>query len=325
MADGAGEQRPLVSVVIPVYRGERSIGTLSDRLVEAFGNSPYDLELVLVNDCSPDDSHAVCVEIQKHHPRQVRYLRLARNVGEHNAVMAGLNHCRGAWAVIMDDDFQNPVEEALRLVGEARRTGHDVVYTWYEQKHHAWWRNLGSRFNGMVATVMLRKPRDLYLSSFKVINRFLIDQVIRYDLPYPYLDGLILRTTSSIGTLKVAHEPRREGQSSYTLTKLVRLWLNMFTNFSILPLRVSMVLGMVIAFCGLILGGYALWEKWANPHLPMGYASLMVVFLVFSGVQLVSLGLIGEYLGRVFLSQNRKPQFTVREVYEAVPEREKEA
>ena len=205
---------------------------------------------MLVNDGSKDNSHQVCEEIFHKYPNVVTYLRLARNFGEHNAVMAGLRHAVGDYAVIMDDDFQNPPEEVTRLVQEAERGDFDVVYSFYDEKKHNWFRNLGSTFNGWVAHFMLNKPKGLYLSSFKCLNRFLIREIVKYDAPFPYIDGLILSLTDNIGTVRVRHNERSQGRSGYTFRKLVRLWLSMFVNFSIMPLRLSLIMG----FCGESLG-----------------------------------------------------------------------
>ncbi len=246
----------------------------------------------------------------------VKYYSLAKNVGEHNAVMAGLNQMSGDYAVIMDDDFQNPVTEVLKLVSYAIVNEFDVVYTWYEKKEHSWWRNMGSRFNNRVANIMLNKPRDLYLSSFKLMNRYLVDEIIRYDLPFPYIDGLILRTTSNIGRIQVLHHQRENGKSNYTLKKLISLWMNMFTNFSILPLRVSIIMGFLFALIGIALGVWTVIEKISNPDLPLGYATIIVAISVFSGTQLIAIGMLGEYLGRIFLSQNKKPQYSIRKRFE---------
>ncbi len=194
-----------------------------------------------------------------------------------------------------------------------------VMYSgFFETNTDTLLRNLGSRFNDRVANVMLKKPRGLYLSSFKALNRFLIREIVKYDLPYPYIDGLVLRTTSRIGRLEVEHRPRASGRSGYTLTKLIRLWLNMFTNFSIMPLRAAILLGAIVSFCGLLLGVVTVLEKLSNPHLPVGYPTILIVVLLFSGIQLLSLGMIGEYIGRMFLSQNKKPQYTIRKRYEKV-------
>ncbi len=303
-------QRPELSVVIPVYRGADTIGPLVAKLIEHLGET-YRLEIVLVNDGSPDHSAEVCGRLARSHA-EIRFVNLSRNFSEHNAVMAGLNHAQGESVVIMDDDFQNPPSEVIKLVEELRR-GYDVVYSYYEKKQHATWRNWGSQFNNLVASVMLDKPRDLYLSSFKALNRFTVEQITKYDGPYPYIDGLILQVTRSISRVLVEHDPRHTGKSGYTLRKLISLWLNMFTNFSVLPLRFASAVGFVFAFLGLVMGLFCLIERIQDPDQPVGWASLMVTVLVIGGVQLFALGMIGEYLGRLFLKQNGRPQFVVRE------------
>ena len=303
-----------ISIVIPVYNAENTIGRLVEELVANLGRI-YTLEIILVNDRSRDASEKICTEIYKRYPSIIRFLSLAKNVGEHNAVMAGLNHVTGAYAVIMDDDFQNPVGEVERLIEYALQTGYDVVYTYYEKKEHSLARNLGSLFNDKVATLMLNKPGDLYLSSFKIIKRDLIREIVKYDLPYPYIDGLILRSTDEIGRLKVKHAVREGGKSGYTFRKLVSLWLNMFTNFSVLPLRVATLLGFLFAGLGFFFGVQAIIERITQPELPQGYTLMFVFIAVVSGVQLISIGLLGEYMGRLFLSQSKKPQYTIRRAY----------
>jgi undecaprenyl-phosphate 4-deoxy-4-formamido-L-arabinose transferase len=305
----------LISVVIPVYNGARTIGPLVGRLHDALGGRT--LQIVLVDDGSEDASDEACRALSAHYAGVVTYVKLGRNFGEHNAVMAGLWHARGDYTVIMDDDFQNPPEEVGRLVDHALSHGYDVVYTHSPVKHHHWMRNLGSRLNDRVANFMLDKPRHLYLSSFKCLNRFLVDQVLMYRGPYPYIDGLVLRCTRNIGALEVGHAPRREGRSNYTPRKLLRLWLNMFVNFSVMPLRVSTVVGLACSLLGLALGVEALVERLVRPGVPAGWASVLVPIVLFSGVQLVMLGLLGEYLGRLFLTENQTPQFVVREVVES--------
>ncbi len=305
----------LVSVVIPVYNGARTIGPLVERLLDALSGRA--LQIVLVDDGSIDASDEACRTLSGRHAGVVTYVMLGRNFGEHNAVMAGLWHARGDYAVIMDDDFQNPPEEAERLVNHAVEHRYDVVYTYSPVKHHHWLRNLGSRVNDRVATFMLGKPRHLYLSSFKCLSRFLVDQVLTYRGPYPYIDGLVLRCTRNIGTLEVRHAPRQEGRSNYTPRKLFRLWLNMFVNFSVMPLRVSTVVGLGASLLGLALGVEAFVERLLRPDVPVGWASVLVPIVLLSGVQLVMLGLLGEYLGRLFLTENQTPQFVVREVVES--------
>ncbi len=304
-----------VSIIIPVYNSENTIGPLVTKLVNELAPR-FETEVILVNDQSKDQSDKACLALYDKFRNVVKYYPLAKNVGEHNAVMAGLNQMTGDYAVIMDDDFQNPVHEVIKLITYAIEHDNDVVYTWYEKKQHSLFRNMGSAFNNWVANVMLKKPKDLYLSSFKLINRFLVNEIIRYDLPYPYIDGLILRTTSNIGKLQVMHEKRADGRSNYTLLKLVRLWMNMFTNFSILPLRIAIIIGFIFAVIGLVLGILTVIEKIQNPGLPMGYASMVVAVSLFAGIQLIAIGMLGEYLGRMFMSQNKKPQYSIRKRYE---------
>jgi len=308
-------QKLSLTIVIPVYNSEDSIGKLTDHLVNSLGGD-YKLEIVLVNDCSKDNSEKVCIDLYEKYRSTVKFYSLSKNVGEHNAVMAGLNHTTGDFIVIMDDDFQNPISEVIKLVQYAKEHSFDVVYTYYDRKQHHFLRNLGSKFNDKVANVMLKKPKDLYLSSFKLISKFLVKEIIKYDLPFPYIDGLILRTTNNIGKIQVHHQERNVGKSGYTLTKLISLWLNMFTNFSILPLRASIYIGFVFALLGLAVGVYSVLEKLSNPALPVGFAALAVSVFIFAGVQLISLGMIGEYIGRIYLSQNKRPQFTVKKKFE---------
>lgn len=304
-----------LSVLIPVYKSENTIKRLVEELIGHL-DSLFRLEIVLVNDNSPDRSEEVCISLFEKHRETIKFYSLSKNVGEHSAVMAGLNKATGEYVVIMDDDFQNPISEVVKLVNTAVNGGHDVVYSYYETKKHSVFRNLGSLFNDKVATVMLKKPKDLYLSSFKVLNRFLVNEIIKYQSPFPYIDGLVLQTTEKIGKVKVAHHERQEGDSGYTLKKLISLWLNMFTNFSILPLRVAIFVGFVFATFGLGLGVYTVIEKFLRPDVPIGFAGLFVSISIFSGIQLIMLGMVGEYIGRIFLSMNKKPQYTIRKACE---------
>ncbi|MEJ2715529.1 MAG: glycosyltransferase family 2 protein [Deltaproteobacteria bacterium] len=300
-----------LSVVIPVFNGAATIARLVEEIARELG-SEYDLEIVLVNDGSPlDNSAEVCRAIADSSP-QTKFLDLSRNFGEHNAVMAGFNYCTGDAAVVVDDDFQNPPSEIAKLV-EKLNDGYDVVFSRYVKKRHHAVRNLGSWFNNLVASILIHKPMDLYLSSFKAVNRFLLDELVKYTGPYPYIDGLILRISRNYATVQVRHDARVEGRSSYTVRKLCSLWLNMFTNFSILPLRLAVVTGCLLAFAGMLVAVYSLIERLSEPNLPPGWASIMISLLVVSGVQLVAIGMVGEYLGRMFMKDNGNPQFVVRD------------
>lgn len=324
MPDTVQTQLKSLCVLIPVYNSESTLYPLVERVMETLTPAYPTVQIVLVNDGSMDQSHREALRCRARFPESVTYVRLARNFGEHNAVLCGLHHVRCDAVAIIDDDLQNPPSEILVLAKCLEEGGYDVVYSKYAEKHHHWFRNLGSKFNDYVATIMLRKPKGLYLSSFKVINKFLVDVVTEYEGPYPYLDGLVLRSTSSIGTQLVVHSPRAEGRSNYNFRRLVHLWLNMFTSFSVTPLRVSAYVGFLMALIGLGLGfvfffSYVLEVHYFMTYVPPGWASIIVLLSVFSGIQLCMLGIMGEYLGRLYLSNNRQPQFVVREVFDNPP------
>jgi undecaprenyl-phosphate 4-deoxy-4-formamido-L-arabinose transferase len=301
-----------ISIVVPVYNGAATIARLVNE-IERELSATNELEMILVNDGSTrDNSDEVCTQLALEKDWVV-YIDLFRNFGEHNAVMAGLNHSTGDYVVIMDDDLQNPPSEVIKLIDELDK-GFDVVFSKYTTKKHAFYRNLGSSFNNLVSSLVLNKPRNLYLSSFKVVSRPLVEQIIQYDGPFPYVDGLILRTTQRYSTVEAVHLPREVGRSGYTLSKLISLWLNMLTNFSILPLRAATVVGFVLAAVSGVASIAVIVERFINPDLPTGWASVIVVLLFLASVQLVALGLMGEYLGRILLKLNKLPQFSVRKI-----------
>jgi undecaprenyl-phosphate 4-deoxy-4-formamido-L-arabinose transferase len=308
-----------LSIVVPVYRGARSVGPLVDALSDLRVDGG--LEIVLVNDGSPDDSAEVCRELQRTAVVPITYIEHTRNFGEHNAVMSGLRHVRGAYVITMDDDLQNPPEEVVRLYDHARLGDWDVVYARYAEKMHAPWRNLGSRFANWVADHLLDKPRGLYLSSFRCMSALVVREVTRYSGPYPYVDGLVMQITQRIDSVEVKHFARAEGRSNYTLPRLMRLWMNLATNFSVLPLRLAVVAGAVMGMLGLLSAMFVIAEGLFG-RTPSGWASLMAVTLLLASVQFVILGVLGEYVGRAFLSANGKPQGVVRDVVAAAAPRD---
>ena len=309
---------PELSLVIPVYNGSRTIGPLVEQTAKIFGSTSF--EIVLVNDGSEDDSERVCVKLAEKFPQNVTFVHLSRNFGEHSAVLAGFTQARGRYVAVLDDDSQNPPEEVVRMLDELKRKNYDVVYGHYIEKKHSWFRNLGSRFNDRIATLMLHKPKDLYLSSFKVMNRFLVNEIIKYRGPYPYTDGLIYRVTRNIGQIPVEHRASESGQSRYTLRRLVRLWLNMFLNFSIQPLRISVYVGLLASCLSIVALVAILIDKlWITKNVTLGIPTVLGSIVFFAGIQLMILGLVGEYLGRLYLDHTGTPQYVVRYVRRANP------
>ncbi|MDE5680307.1 MAG: glycosyltransferase, partial [Lachnospiraceae bacterium] len=189
----------------------------------------------------------------------------------------------------------------------------DVVYARYEHKQHSWFRNFGSKLNELMTRVMLGKPKELYISSYFAARRFVIDEVVRYENAYPYVIGLVLRATKNITNVNVTHREREIGSSGYTLGKLINLWVNGFTSFSVKPLRIATMIGAFCAFMGFCYGIYTIVKKFINPSVPMGFSSLMSAVVFIGGMQMLILGLIGEYIGRIYVCMNNSPQYVIRE------------
>lgn len=298
-----------LSVVVPVFNAERTIETLVLDIERAL--SGQDFEIVLVNDGSRDASESICARLAGTRRGRMKFISLRRNFGEHNAVMCGLHYAAGDYVAIVDDDLQNPPAEISKLLAEAEK-GYDVVYARYASKRHHWFRNLGSRFNNWVASHLIGKPRDLYLSSFKIIRREVVSEIIKYAGPFPYIDGLILRATDNFSTVDVTHQNRETGKSNYTLSKLVGLYLSMFLNFSIRPLRIFTLAGFGMFMTGTVSAVVFVVWKILVPETAVGWTSIIVAILTFSGFQVMFLGLIGEYLGKQYLDQNKTPQWVVK-------------
>lgn len=303
-----------LSFVIPMYNSASTIRALVQQ-IEALV-VPGGHEIVLVDDCGgADHTVELCRELVARATRvPITLVEHARNFGEHNAVLTGWRHARGAYIVNLDDDGQHPPQEAVRLWRHAVEHDLDVVFGHYEVKQHALWRNLGSWLTNKMTDWALDKPHGFYLSSFRCVSAFAAAQVAGYAGPFPYLDGLLLQVTQRIGSITVRHEPRQAGQSGYTLRRLLRLWLSAWLNFSLLPLRAATAIGLLTAGLGLVgfVAVVVLWYTNQGPEYGWGWVTSAV--FVFSGAQLVMLGLIGEYLGRMFLTINQRPQSVVRDV-----------
>jgi undecaprenyl-phosphate 4-deoxy-4-formamido-L-arabinose transferase len=242
----------------------------------------------------------------------MKFVSLSRNFGEHNAVLAGLRAVSGRYVVTMDDDLQNPPTEALKLLTVAEAEKRDVVFGVYERKEHAWWRNAGSWLTNRIADFVVDKPRKLYLCSFRCLSRFVVDEIAKSRTPYPYIDGLIFQVTQNVGTVQVRHVERTQGSSGYNFRKLVRLWISMLVNVSILPLRLMTLAGMITSALGFLAVIEVVFEHLLHQQ-PTGWSSLMAAILLLSGMQLLLLGILGEYVGRIYLGISEKPQSVIRE------------
>ncbi len=304
-----------VSFVIPCYRSAQTLPGVVEELQTAMeAMQEYDYEVILVNDCSPDDTFEVIRRLSGEN-RRILGINLARNFGQHSALMAGFRYGEGDIVVCLDDDGQTPAREVGKLLAGIRQ-GADVVYAKYNQKHHSGFRNWGSRINERMTRVMLGKPKDLYLSSYFAARRFVIEEVKRYENAYPYVIGLVLRTTGNIVNVEVTHRERAAGESGYTLGKLLALWFNGFTAFSVKPLRIATISGALCAMAGFLYGIYTIVKKiFINPPgLVTGFSALMSVLVFMGGMLMLMLGLVGEYMGRMYISMNNSPQYVIREM-----------
>jgi polyisoprenyl-phosphate glycosyltransferase len=300
-----------LSIVVPVYRSAQILPQLVDQIhAEMCKEGLVDsFELLLVNDASTDDSWQVIRSLAQKH-EFIKGISLRRNFGQHNAIMAGLHYVSGDLVVLMDDDLQHP-PHAIGDMARALAEGYDVCYTDYLNRQHVIWKRLGSQFNDWVATHLLGKPKGLYLSSFKAIRKEVVDEIVKYDGPYAYIDGLILDVTRSITTIAIEHQARHEGEGNYNLRRSFSLWMKMATSFSVLPLRLASYTGFSLAAVSLIMIIFVLVQKLIHPDLPAGWASLIATILFIGGIQTLCIGVMGEYLGRTYLKLNHKPQFVV--------------
>ncbi len=304
-----------VSFVIPCYRSEHTVGAVAAEIEETMAALPqYDWELVLVNDCSPDGTFSVIRALAEREPRIIA-VDLARNFGQHAALMCGMRHSSGDVVICLDDDGQTPADEAGKLL-EKIEEGNDVVYASYEKKKESGFRRFGSNVNRRMTEIMLSKPKELELTSYFAARRFIVDEMLRYEHCYPYVMGLVLRSTRRICNVPVQHRARETGISGYTLSKLLSLWMNGFTSFSVKPLRMASYAGAVTALLGFIYAIVAVVRFFTVHMAPQGWTTTTVLLLIVGGLILLVLGLVGEYVGRVFMCVNATPQYVEREVIE---------
>lgn len=300
-----------ISFVIPCYNSEKTIGVVVDEIIETVTkNGNYDYEIILVNDSSPDNVFNTIAKLCQNN-KKIKGIDLARNFGQHSAIMAGFNHITGDIVVCLDDDGQTPADEMFTLIDKLDEN--DLIFAKYKDKKHSFFRNAGSWVNDKMAQWLIGKPRDLKIMSYFACKRYVVDEVLRYKNSYPYISGLLLRVTNKVANVEVHHRERIEGKSGYTIKKLFLLWINGFTAFSVKPLRVATFIGCLTAIVGFIYGIYVIIHKILNPLTPLGYSSTMAALLFIGGMIMLLLGMIGEYLGRAYISLNNAPQFVIRD------------
>jgi len=302
----------LVSFVIPCYRSEITLPHVVKEIDETMaGLITYNYEIVLVNDSSPDNTWETIKSLVKEH-KNITGINFAKNFGQHGALMAGLREAKGDYVVCLDDDGQTPADEVGKLL-EKLDEGYDAVYASYDKKKHSAFRNFGTFMNEKMAEKLLGKPKELFVSSYFAVKRFVVDDMIRYENAYPYVIGLVLRATKNICNVPVNHRNREVGTSGYTFGKLLNLWINGFTAFSVKPLRIATGIGAVCAAFGFLYGIYTIIKKLVGVDVPMGFSALMTALMFIGGMLMLMLGMVGEYIGRVYISMNNSPQYVIRE------------
>ena len=305
-----------LSFEITCYCSETTIEIVVNEIRETLKQRPeYDYEIILVNDCSPDrvwpriralalaDSHITGID-------------LAKNFGQHAALMAGYRHCTGDLIISLDDDGQTPACELFTLVDKMKE-GWDVVYASYAHKMHSGFRNFGTWMNERMTESLIGKPKGLRVTSYFIMRRFIADEILRYENAYPYIEGLIFRATRNIANVPVTHHERMVGESGYTFSKLLALWFNGFTAFSVKPLRIATFCGSACACIGFLYGIYVVIRKLVDSSIEMGWSSIIASIFFLGGLILIMLGMIGEYIGRIYISINNAPQYTIRQVVTA--------
>lgn len=306
-----------ISIVVPVYNSAGTLDRLHQRLTATLSGMGKSYEIILIDDGSADGSWLALEALRARDPAHVVAVQLMRNYGQHNALMCGLEQARGAHIITLDDDLQNPPEEIPRMLAHIEQHDLDLVYGCPDDRQHAGWRNLGSTIVWHFYKTVFRNP--VTPTPFRIMRYQLAKSVMFYDLNFTYLDGLLAWCSSRIGGIDVAHHARAEGKSNYSVSKLLVLALNLYTNFSLLPLQLVSGIGLLTAFSGFMVGAYYLFQFFVSNIGVPGFASTIIAVLILGGVQLLALGVIGEYLGRLHLNVNRKPQFMVRQRQTGVP------
>jgi len=302
-----------LSFVIPCYKSEKTIDTVVLNLEKTLKNKTDKYEIILINDNSPDKTLDHILRLSKEN-KKIKIINLSKNFGQHAAIMAGLNNLKGEIVTCLDDDGQTPPNEVFKLINEINE-GYDIVFGEYKEKHHSKLRNIASKLNELMAQWLIDKPKKIKITSFFSCKNFIVKEIIKYKNPYPYVIGLLLRSSNNIKNVEINHKNRLYGKSNYSFLKLIQLWSNGFTAFSVKPLRVATYSGFIFALTGFIFAIYTILNKLTNPKAIMGYASTISIIIFIGGILMIMLGLIGEYIGRIYISLNKSPQYIIKNKY----------
>lgn len=302
-----------ISFVIPCYHSAQTVGNVVRDIVDTvLLRSEFQYEIILVNDNPPDDTWRVICEMCRNNPN-IHGICFTKNFGQHAALMAGYRKVTGDIVVSLDDDGQNPPQEMFKLI-DALNEKTDLVYAKYIQKKRSLFRNFGSKVNDWMVQWLLNKPKELYLASYYAAKRFIIDEMVKCENPFPYIDGLALRSTSEYINVDIVHKERAAGNSGYSIAKLIGLWMNGLTSFSVKPLRIATFSGFCISLFGLVLAIIIIIQKLIlKDAVSAGLPSIMTVVLILDGAIMIMLGLVGEYVGRIYVTMNKSPQYVIKD------------
>ncbi|MBQ3406238.1 MAG: glycosyltransferase family 2 protein [Lachnospiraceae bacterium] len=304
----------LISFVIPCYRSQNTLPQVVSTIQETVKTrKEFDSEIILVNDASPDDTwgtiRQLCAEYDN-----VRGVNLAKNSGQQAAIMAGLRHTKGELVAVSDDDGQTPIETVFEFYDHMVEGDYDVVCAEYQDRgKRSLFRRLGSWADNTMMRMFVDTPEGIRLSVYFLAKRFVVDEIVKYHNAFPHMEGLLIRTTLNIGNVKVNQKERASGSSGYNLKKLLTTWVNGLTTFSIKPLRIAVILGMLMALIGFIIIIALVIIKLTGPKMAHGWTSLVAINVLIGGMIMIMLGVIGEYVGRIYQCLNQNPQYVVRE------------
>ena len=309
----SNSKKIFISVVIPVYKSEHILPELHTRLQNVFKKMVVGYEIIMVNDCSPDNSWEIMSNLSTNNP-ETKSILLRKNVGYECAVMAGLSFAKGEYVVMMDDDLQHIPEDIPKLLNEIEK-GFDVIYANFLNKQQSLIKNMGSWFNGKVAQLVINKPKDIYLSPFKIMKKDIVDEILRYEGLFPYVDGLIFRITSSINQIHITHHKRKIGSGNYNLYRSIKIWLSLATGFSTMPLRLTTFVGISMFIFSFFISLFLIvWKFFFGGEAPEGWATVILVVAAIGGIQLASIGIVGEYIARIFLDVSQKSRFAIKKM-----------